>query len=152
MVPHHAISLIADNQKGILRDIGSVCAEQNANITSIQQEILTRGPDKGYAWADIEIEGGDDTDAILSELRLVTGVRVVLHDTFEKFLESASSSSAEGPSGPSMGAVNEADRHNIEANAFLSIPSRWSVNRIWRVPWKRSAACPAPRSLSLPVR
>ena len=69
MMPHHAISLIAENQKGILRDIGSVCAEHNANITSIQQEILTRGPDKGCAWADIEIEGGDEITAVLSELR-----------------------------------------------------------------------------------
>ena len=116
MMPHHAISLIAENQKGILRDIGSVCAEHNANITSIQQEILTRGPDKGCAWADIEIEGGDEIDAILSELRLVSGVReVVLHDTFGAIFGKRVIIIGGGAqvAQVAMGAVHEADRHNI---------------------------------------
>lgn len=116
MVSHHAISLIAANQKGILRDIGSVCAEHNANITSIQQEILTRGPDKGCAWADIEIEGGDEIDAVLSELRSVTGIReVVLHDTFGAIFGKRVIIIGGGAqvAQVAMGAVNEADRHNI---------------------------------------
>ncbi len=112
MMPHHAISLIAANQKGILRDIGSVCAEHNANITSIQQEILIRGPDKGCAWADIEIEGGDEINAVLSELRLVTGVQeVVLHDTFGEIF--GKRVIIIGGAQVALGAVNEADRHNI---------------------------------------
>ena len=116
MPAHHALSLIADNQKGILRDIGSVCAEHNANILSIQQEILTRGPDKGFAWADIEIEGCDDIGSILSELRAVRGVReVVLHDTFEKIFGKRVIIIGGGAqvAQVALGAVNEADRHNI---------------------------------------
>ncbi|MDD3256947.1 MAG: DUF5612 domain-containing protein [Methanocorpusculum sp.] len=116
MPAHHALSLIADNQKGILRDIGSVCAEHNANILSIQQEILTRGPDKGCAWADIEIEGCDDIGSILSELRAVRGVReVVLHDTFEKIFGKRVIIIGGGAqvAQVALGAVNEADRHNI---------------------------------------
>mgnify|MGYP000951243666 CR=1 FL=1 len=116
MPAHHALSLIADNQKGILRDIGSVCAEHNANILSIQQEILSRGPDKGCAWADIEIEGCDDIGSILSELRAVRGVReVVLHDTFEKIFGKRVIIIGGGAqvAQVALGAVNEADRHNI---------------------------------------
>jgi len=116
MIPPHALSLIAENQKGILRDIGSVCAEHNVNITSIQQEILTRGPDKGCAWADIEIEGGDEITAVLSELRCVTGIReVVLHDTFGAIFGKRVIIIGGGAqvAQVAMGAVNEADRHNI---------------------------------------
>ena len=133
MMPHHAISLIAENQKGILRDIGSVCAEHNANITSIQQEILTRGPDKGCAWADIEIEGGDEIDAILSELRLVSGVReVVLHDTFGAIFGKRVIIIGGGAqvAQVALGAVNEADRHNIRGERISvdTIPLVGEVN------------------------
>lgn len=116
MAVHHAVSLIADNQKGILRDIGSVCAEHNANILSIQQEIIFRGSDKGCAWADIEIEGCDEIDAILLELRVVPGVReVVLHDTFGEIFGKRVIIIGGGAqvAQVALGAVNEADRHNI---------------------------------------
>ena len=51
---NYAISIVAQNQVGILRDIGSVCAEYNANIVLTQQETVTSGSDAGYSCIDLE--------------------------------------------------------------------------------------------------
>jgi energy-converting hydrogenase B subunit Q len=80
------------------------------------RKFFPGGPDKGCAWADIEIEGCDDIGSILSELRAVRGVReVVLHDTFEKIFGKRVIIIGGGAqvAQVALGAVNEADRHNI---------------------------------------
>ena len=74
-VRNYAISLVAENQKGILRDIGAVCAEHNANIILTQQETVTRGPDLGYSWVDTELEDCEDVDNLISALRMIPGIR-----------------------------------------------------------------------------
>lgn len=113
---NYAISLIAENQVGILRDIGSVCAEFNANIVLTQQETVTRGPDSGYSWVDIEIAACDRVQELVAALRLVPGIREVkLHDTFRTIFGKRVIVMGGGAqvAQVAMGAVNEADRHNI---------------------------------------
>ncbi|HJK47542.1 MAG TPA: ACT domain-containing protein, partial [Methanocorpusculum sp.] len=80
---NYAISLITENQVGILRDIGSVCAEHNANIVLTQQETVSRGPDSGYAWVDLEITACGRIQDLVEALQQIPGVRdVKLQDTF----------------------------------------------------------------------
>ncbi|MDV0442877.1 DUF5612 domain-containing protein [Methanorbis rubei] len=113
---NYAISLVVDNHKGILRDIGSVCAEHNANIILTQQETVTRGPDKGYAWVDLEIEGCDNAEDLVCDLRTIFGIRrVEQHDTFSTIFGKRVIVMGGGAqvAQVAMGAVNEADRHNI---------------------------------------
>ncbi len=112
---HSAISLITENKKGVLRDIGSVCAEHNANIVLTQQGTLERGPDKGYSLMDLEIEGGD-IEALLAALRQIPDIRrVELLDTFSAIFGKRVIVMGGGAqvAQVAMGAVNEADRHNI---------------------------------------
>lgn len=111
-----AISLVVENQKGVLRDIGSVCAEHNANIIFTQQETVTRGPDTGYAWVDLELEGCESREEIIAALRSIAGVRKVEpHDTFTTIFGKRVIIMGGGAqvAQVAMGAVNEADRHNI---------------------------------------
>ena len=113
---NYAISLITENQVGILRDIGSVCAEHNANIVLTQQETVSRGPDSGYAWVDLEITACGRIQDLVEALQQIPGVRdVKLQDTFRTIfgkrviIMGGGAQVAPG----AMGAVNEADRHNI---------------------------------------
>jgi energy-converting hydrogenase B subunit Q len=111
-----AICITAENRKGILRDIGSVCAEHNANIVLTQQETLTRGPDRGLSWMEMEIEGGDDVQIITELLRTIPGIRSAeLHNTFAEIFGKRVIILGGGAqvAQVAMGAVNEADRHNI---------------------------------------
>lgn len=113
---NYAISLIAENQVGILRDIGSVCAEHDANILVTQQETVTRGPDSGYSWVDLEIEACDRVQELVAALRLIPGIREVkLQETFRTIFGKRVIVMGGGAqvAQVAMGAVNEADRHNI---------------------------------------
>ncbi|MDE2546925.1 MAG: DUF5612 domain-containing protein [Methanocorpusculum sp.] len=113
---NYAISLIAENQVGILRDIGSVCAEHDANILVTQQETVTRGPDSGYSWVDLEIEACDRVQELVAALRLIPGIREVkLQETFRTIFGKRGIVMGGGAqvAQVAMGAVNEADRHNI---------------------------------------
>ena len=113
---NYAISLITENQVGILRDIGSVCAEHNANIVLTQQEIVSRGPDSGYAWVDLEITACGRIQDLVEALQQIPGVRdVKLQDTFRTIFGKRVIIMGGGAqvAQVAMGAVNEADRHNI---------------------------------------
>ena len=113
---NYAISLIAENQVGILRDIGSVCAEHDANILVTQQETVTRGPDSGYSWVDLEIEACNRGQELVAALRLIPGIREVkLQETFRTIFDKRVIVMGGGAqvAQVAMGAVNEADRHNI---------------------------------------
>ena len=113
---NYAISLIAENQVGILRDIGSVCAEHDANILVTQQETVTRGPDSGYSWVDLEIEACNRVQELVAALRLIPGIREVkLQETFRTIFGKRVIVMGGGAqvAQVAMGAVNEADRHNI---------------------------------------
>ena len=113
---NYAISLITENQVGILRDIGSVCAEHNANIVLTQQETVSRGPDSGYAWVDLEITACGRIQDLVEALQQIPGVRdVKLQDTFRTIFGKRVIIMGGGAqvAQVAMGAVNEADRHNI---------------------------------------
>lgn len=113
---NYAVSLVTENQKGILRDIGSVCAEHNANIVMTQQETVTRGPDAGYSWVELEIEACEQVQELATSLRKIPGIREVkLQDTFRTIFGKRVIVMGGGAqvAQVAMGAVNEADRHNI---------------------------------------
>ena len=113
---NYAISIVAENQVGILRDIGSVCAEYNANIVLTQQETVTRGPDAGYSWVDLEIEVCEQVQELVSALGRIPGIReVTLQETFRTIFGKRVIVMGGGAqvAQVAMGAVNEADRHNI---------------------------------------
>jgi ACT domain-containing protein len=57
MTSNHAVRLIAENRAGILRDIGALCAENNANINLIQQSCP---PDADIAGIDLELDYAGD--------------------------------------------------------------------------------------------
>lgn len=115
---NYAISLIAENQVGILRDIGSVCAEHDVNILVTQQETVTRGPDSGYSWVDLEIEACDRVQELVAALWLIPGIREVkLQETFRAIFGKRVNVMGGGAQ-VAMGAVNEADRHNIRGERF----------------------------------
>lgn len=113
---NYAISIVAENQVGILRDIGSVCAEYNANIVLTQQETVTHGPDVGYSWVDLEIEACEQVQELVSALGRIPGIRdVALQETFRTIFGKRVIVMGGGAqvAQVAMGAVNEADRHNI---------------------------------------
>ncbi|MCQ1538853.1 ACT domain-containing protein [Methanocalculus taiwanensis] len=112
----YAISLITENKKGVLRDIATTLAEQNGNILTIQQEIIKRGPEAGLAWVDLEIEVDDNFGSIVAALTALPQiVEVETHETFSKIFGQRVIIIGGGAqvAQVAMGAVNEADRHNI---------------------------------------
>jgi len=112
----YAISIITENKRGVLRDIAIILASHNVNILTIQQEIIKRGPEAGLAWADLEIEEVEDYGAIVADLAAHPYVREVeTHESFSKIFGQRVIIIGGGAqvAQVAMGAVNEADRHNI---------------------------------------
>jgi len=111
-----AIRIIAEHRKGVLRDIASVVARHDANVVMIHQEIFESGPHCGLAELYVEFEDGADQDALILLLRAldpvkearpyqpfsnIYGTRVIIIGGGAQVAQVA------------LGAVNEADRHNI---------------------------------------
>ncbi|MDO8842690.1 MAG: DUF5612 domain-containing protein [Methanocalculus sp.] len=112
----YAISIITENKKGVLRDIATVLADHNVNILTIQQEIIKRGPEAGLAWVDLEIEEGENNGLIVAALSTLPTIREVeTHESFSKIFGQRVIIIGGGAqvAQVAMGAVNEADRHNI---------------------------------------
>jgi len=112
----HALSIISENRHGVLRDVTLVMANHGANIVSTQQSIIQNGPNAGLSSLFFEYEGAVDEDELLADLRniptmlsvesnppfsLVYGKRVLIFGGGAQVAQVA------------LGAVNEADRHNI---------------------------------------
>jgi energy-converting hydrogenase B subunit Q len=112
----HAIRIIAENRKGVLRDIATVVAAHEANILMINQEIFESGPYAGLAELYFEYEFTGDRDALIDDLKKIPfvqearayqpfgdifGCRVIIIGGGAQVAQVA------------LGAVNEADRHNI---------------------------------------
>ncbi len=113
-----AIRIIAENRQGVLRDIATVVAEHNANIVMITQELFESGPYAGMAELYFEYESGagDDRDQLVSELNNIPSVKSV--NTYQPFGHIFGSRVIIIGGGAqvaqvALGAVNEADRHNI---------------------------------------
>ncbi len=114
--PLHAIRLIAENQKGVLRDIATVVAAHGANILMIHHETFDSGPNSGLGELYFEYEEAVDPVSLIADLcrvpyvcsatacdpfSMIYGSRVIIIGGGAQVAQVA------------LGAVNEADRHNI---------------------------------------
>jgi energy-converting hydrogenase B subunit Q len=113
-----AIRIIAENRKGVLRDIATVVAAHDANIVMISQEVFDTGPYAGMAELYFEYEPapGDNSDAMANDLNDIPSVHEVkAYPPFGNIFGSRVIIIGGGAqvAQVALGAVNEADRHNI---------------------------------------
>jgi len=112
-----AMRIIAENTRGVLRDIATVIADHGANILMINQEIFDSGPYNGMGELYLEYEHGpEDREQLVRDLESIKSVRDVKN--FQPFGDIFGSRVIIIGGGAqvaqvALGAVNEADRHNI---------------------------------------
>jgi energy-converting hydrogenase B subunit Q len=112
----YALSLIIDNRPGVLRDVTSVIADHGVNILIVQQALIPSGPFRKKASLYLELEGVDDQDTLIQDLKNLSCIHdLAVHDTFSRIFGSRVIIIGGGAqvAQVAMGAVNEADRHNI---------------------------------------
>lgn len=112
----YAISIISDHRPGVLRDIARVMADHGANIVSIQQSIIPKGPNRGMSYIYFEFEDADDVGNLIADLVQLKSVHdVATYQPFSCIFGSRVIIIGGGAqvAQVAMGAVNEADRHNI---------------------------------------
>ena len=113
-----AVRIIAENRKGVLRDIATVVAEHDANILMISQETFETGPYAGMAelYFEYEPSADDKREALLADLNGIPSVHEVkAYQPFGDIFGSRVIIIGGGAqvAQVALGAVNEADRHNI---------------------------------------
>ncbi len=113
-----AIRIIAENRRGALRDIATVVADHDANIVMISQEVFDSGPYTGLAELYFEYDSDRvrDHDRLVADLKNITSVREVkCYQPFGHIFGSRVIIIGGGAqvAQVALGAVNEADRHNI---------------------------------------
>ena len=113
-----AIRIIAENRKGVLRDIATVVAEHEANIVMINQEVFDSGPFTGMAelYFEYDVGEGSDHDQLIENLNSIPSIRhVKAYQPFGHIFGSRVIIIGGGAqvAQVAVGAVNEADRHNI---------------------------------------
>jgi energy-converting hydrogenase B subunit Q len=113
-----AIRIIAENRRGVLRDIAAVVADHEGNIVLINQELLDSGIYAGMAELYFEYDCGpaDDHDRLLADLNTIPSVKdVKAYRPFGHIFGSRVIIIGGGAqvAQVAVGAVNEADRHNI---------------------------------------
>ena len=76
---YSAIRIIAENRRGVLRDIATVVADHDANIVMISQEVFDSGPYTGLAelYFEYESTGIRDHDRLIGDLNAIASVRDV---------------------------------------------------------------------------
>ncbi|NYT06324.1 MAG: ACT domain-containing protein [Methanomicrobiales archaeon] len=112
----YAISIISENRLGVLRDIANVLVSHNANVLMIQQSIIANGPQRGMAYAYFEFEGPGDPGKLVADLVLLPSIHdVTMYQPFSRIFGQRVIIIGGGAqvAQVAMGAVNEADRHNI---------------------------------------
>jgi energy-converting hydrogenase B subunit Q len=112
----HAIRLIAENRKGVLRDIATVVADHGANILMIHQETFETGPLAGMGELYFEYEDAPEPRQLIADLCQVPSVQsATACDPFSLIYGSRVIIIGGGAqvAQVALGAVNEADRHNI---------------------------------------
>ncbi len=110
-----AIQIIAKNEIGVLRDVTTIIAKHNGNITYAQTFIIKHGEYAGNALIYLEIEGGD-FEAMLNDIRkLETVIEAEEEKPFEKVFGKRVLIFGGGAlvSQVALGAISEADRHNL---------------------------------------
>jgi len=113
-----AMRIIAENRRGVLRDIATVVAAHDANIVMMTQEVFESGPYTDFAELYFEYDAGDaeDHDRLIEDLNTITSVKdVKAYKPFGHIFGSRVIIIGGGAqvAQVAMGAVNEADRHNI---------------------------------------
>ncbi|HUU74688.1 MAG TPA: DUF5612 domain-containing protein [Methanoregulaceae archaeon] len=111
-----AFRIIAENQKGVLRDISTIVAQHDTNILMIHQEVLDSGPLKGLAELYMEYAECENLDALIDALKKMPSVKQVQpSEPFSHIYGTRVIIIGGGAqvAQVAMGAVNEADRHNI---------------------------------------
>ncbi len=113
-----AIRIIAENRRGALRDIATVVADHDANIVMISQEVFDSGPFLGLAelYFEYDCDQVKDHDRLVSELKNITSVRELkCYQPFGHIFGTRVIIIGGGAqvAQVALGAVNEADRHNI---------------------------------------
>jgi energy-converting hydrogenase B subunit Q len=113
-----AIRIIAENRKGVLRDIATIVADHEANILMISQETFDTGPYAGMAELYFEYEPSPDDkrSSLISDLSDIPSVHEVkAYQPFGDIFGSRVIIIGGGAqvAQVALGAVNEADRHNI---------------------------------------
>ena len=108
--------IIAENTRGVLRDIATVIADHGANILMINQEIFDSGPHAGMGELYLEYEPGPNREQLVRDLEAIGSVRDVKN--FQPFGDIFGSRVIIIGGGAqvaqvALGAVNEADRQNI---------------------------------------
>src|SRR5512136_514479 len=112
----YGISITCEHRPGVLRDIAAVVAAHEVNILIVQQSLIPSGPCTGCASLYFELEGGDDRGRLIADLLGLPAVRdVVTYAPFSRIFGSRVIIIGGGAqvAQVALGAVNEADRHNI---------------------------------------
>lgn len=111
-----AVCIYARNQKGVLKEIAGTFAEHNANIVMIHLETIQGRTDDVFDELYVEYEGVVDQTGLLQALHTLSGVKEVIeHISFGDIYGKRVIIIGGGAqvAQVAMGAVNEADRHNI---------------------------------------
>lgn len=112
----NALSILSENRHGLLRDVAVVMARHGANILTTQQSIISSGQKKDLSTLYFEFEGIEDTESLINELSEISEVHSVeRHQPFSKIYGKRVIILGGGAqvAQVALGAVNEADRHNI---------------------------------------
>lgn len=115
----HAISILSDNSKGVLRDVSEKMALNGANIVMAQASVLLGGPNRGRSYLYFEYEETEKTDKLIEDLKKLSSVHEVrtyqpLSRIYGKRIIILGGGAQVAQ--VAMGAVNEADRHNIRGD------------------------------------
>ncbi|WOF15642.1 hypothetical protein F1737_02540 [Methanoplanus sp. FWC-SCC4] len=112
----YAISILSENTQGVLRDVSKVMASHGANIVLAQASVLPLCGDEGRSFIYFEFENVDDLKAISDDLeKLKTIYNVTTYQPLSKIFGKRVIIMGGGAqvAQVALGAVNEADRHNI---------------------------------------
>ena len=124
-----AINVICLDRPGMLRDIAGVVAKMGGNIVYTQQFVVERGINSDKASVYMEIDcSTQDVNRMIEELDGFDSItEVSVHDPFEKIYGSRVIIIGGGAqvAQVAVGAVNEADRHNLRGERRGYHPPGW---------------------------
>lgn len=112
----YALSILSENCHGVLRDVSCVMARHGANILTTQQSIISSGKKKDLSTLYFEFEEVEDIESLVTELTGIPEIHSVeRHPPFSEIYGKRVIIVGGGAqvAQVALGAVNEADRHNI---------------------------------------
>jgi energy-converting hydrogenase B subunit Q len=111
-----ALNMFCKDKPGVLRDVAGMVAKHGGNITYTQQFIVDKGEKEGTSNVYMEVENVKDIDDLVKALEKLSLVhQVTLHPPLDRIYGSRVIIIGGGAqvAQVAMGAINEADRHNI---------------------------------------